>query len=1243
MKWTYLIISLCSAYWAHGQSSEALIQRFLEQQQAELGLSPTDIIDWGISSHHISKQSGAHHVYIYQTHQNIPLCEGVANFTIKEGRVRSMGNNLVRQVAQNVNATVPTFTPIQAVEQAAQALGLHQPTDLRVLRAQSSLKFTLSKGGISLEEIPVRLSYTQVNETELRLAWDLSIYQLDAQHWWSIRIDALTGKVLNQYDWVVHCQFDGQPQGQCLHTSAPQMLGGYAAPEQLQAPDQYNVFALPTESPSHGPRSTVVDPADSLASPYAWHDINAQLGAEFTITRGNNVHAYEDTANLNAPGYSPNGGSSLNFNFPYVNGSPPSNYLDAVITNLFYMNNTIHDVWYHYGFDEASGNFQQNNYGRSGAVGRSGDPVRAEAQDGSGTSNANFATPPDGSRPRMQMYIWPMSSNTGRFFDITAPNNIAGSYIAARANFGPPLPAIPIVGNVVILEDALAPTADGCDSVVNPAILQGNIVMIHQGGCTFSDKVEAAQNAGAIGVIVVGTFNFVFVMGGINSNITIPSVMVQSSTGAAIRAALQVGTVTAELSNNGISDKDSDLDNGIIIHEYGHGISTRLTGGAAASNCLRNEEQMGEGWSDWFGLMMTIEPGDQGSDIRGIGTYVQGESTTGPGIRPAPYSTDFTINNYTYAASNRPNISQPHGVGFIFATVLWDLTWALIDAYGGTPDPDLYHGTGGNNIAMQLVIEGLKIQGCSPGMLDGRDAILTADSILYGGAHWCLIWETFARRGFGYSASQGNPDSRFDQIEAFDLHPTCLLASAPPVADFVPSTFNSCVATMNFYDSSQSMPHFWAWDFGDGGTSTDRNPTHTYRIDGTYNVRLIVTNNLGSDTAFQSINVTLPPIPTTADVEVCAGDASTLVATGTGDIQWRNINQTIIQQGDTLRVTNVGSISTYYVENLTGASLQNLGVTDTSVGASNLDLTANYFSGINFYADQALDLVTAEVYAGSNGLRTFSLVRGQNNDGSRPGPNTIVGSTTLFLQSGWQKIQLQLPVPDTGWYCLGGTNLNLYQTTTNVNYPYRISNLLQLNSSSSSAAPTGTYYYFYNLEVREKPCVSPTVPVQSIPVTSAFTYTNTGHTFTFTDASIDAVSWFWEFGDGTTSTQQNPTHTYPDNAMRTVRLTINGGSCVSEQVVNGIIGVQEPETVLPRFYVHPNPAKDWTRLELSEAMDQDLMVQVYDLQGRILRTINWNRGDTVLMLPLKGLVSGVYIIHLQGLNFTEIRKIRIQP
>ena len=95
-------------------------------------------------------------------------------------------------------------------------------------------------------------------------------------------------------------------------------------------------------------------------------------------------------------------------------------------------------------------------------------------------------------------------------------------------------------------------------------------------------------------------------------------------------------------------NSDGDFDNGVIAHEYTHGISTRLTGGASNSSCLQSSEQMGEGWSDWAALMMQVQTGDQPEDVKGIGTFVANQSTDGRGIRQYPYSTDMSVDPLTF-------------------------------------------------------------------------------------------------------------------------------------------------------------------------------------------------------------------------------------------------------------------------------------------------------------------------------------------------------------------------------------------------------------------------------------------------------------------------------------------------------------------------------------------------------------------------------------------------------------------
>lgn len=418
---------------------------------------------------------------------------------------------------------------------------------------------------------------------------------------------------------------------------------------------RYAVFAAPAEYPyengdpddpgddvpasdPEGGRSVVVGPADPLASPFGWHDDDGVTGAEYTIPRGNNVHAYldHDADNLPDPD-PPDGGGLLDFSGALVPldliADDPLDYDAASVVHLFYWANRLHDVLYRHGFDEAAGNFQHDNYDHGGL---GNDAVQAEAQDGSGTNGGNFATPPDGASPRMQMFIWTLTD----------------------------------------------PRRDGAFS------------------------------------------------------------------------------------------------NMVVSHEYGHGLASRLTGGPSNASCLSNAEQMVEGWGDFLGLIFTAHPGDQGDTRRGVGTYLLGEPPEGDGFRPAPYTTDSMVNGFTYA--DTPTQAVPHGIGFVWATILWDMSRALIDVHGFNPDLADDWSSGGNNLALQLVIDGLALQPCSPGFVDGRDAILLADQVLTGGANQCLLWGVLARRGLGASADQGSSFSNADNVAAFDLPEECI---APLFAD----------------------------------------------------------------------------------------------------------------------------------------------------------------------------------------------------------------------------------------------------------------------------------------------------------------------------------------------------------------------------------------------------------------------------------------------------------------------------
>ena len=821
------------------------IQQFLNTNYELLGLNKNDVSTWSVTDN-FNSSNGIKHVHIIQTVNGIKVQNGTANITLSNNdSVLNIASNLIANLSKSINSPYqPSIDPNIAITYAAKHANMKGAAGKKI-KTDNPFHLKYDKGSLSKEVIDVELAFWNDGKHS-RLVWITSLYELNSAHWWQIFVDAQNGKELHRIDWVVSCDLHDH-QEEDMDDAHPVSVPVFPAPAPPPpSTDQYNVFPLPVESPNHGSASVVTGPYNSTASPFGWHDVNGIAGEEYTITRGNNVYAYEDVNDVNSPGYSPNGGTSLNFNFPINLNQSPANYQDVAITNLFFTCNRIHDILYLYGFDEQSGNFQENNYGNGGAA---SDNIRAEAQDGGGTNNANFATPPDGSNPTMQMYLWAANGGAANLLTVNSPSNIAGVYAATEAVFGPGVPATPLTADLVLIDDGVAPDDDGCETAVNGAALSGKFAVIYRGSCTFVSKIENAQNFGAVGVIIINNVSGQpITMGGTSSIITIPSIMVSQSDGAIITGQMASGTVNATLGavGSGSFDKDGDFDNGIVIHEFGHGVSNRLTGGPSNSGCLSNDEQMGEGWSDFLACMLTMDMTATNPVNRPIGTYATSQATNGNGIRNAPYDTSFVVNDYTYAdVADVNNVSQPHGIGFVWATMLWDLNWAFIDQYGF--DSNIETGTGGNNMVLELVIEGLKLQPCSPGFVDGRDAILLADQLLNAGANQCLIWSVFAKRGLGYSASQGSSNSRTDQTEAFDLPIACAIPDNAPIADFDADIYQTCSGEVQFQDLSQNTPQNWLWEFGDNTTDTVQNPLHVYTTSGLYTVKLTVTNSLGVD------------------------------------------------------------------------------------------------------------------------------------------------------------------------------------------------------------------------------------------------------------------------------------------------------------------------------------------------------------------------------------------------------------
>jgi hypothetical protein len=469
------------------------------------------------------------------------------------------------------------------------------------------------------------------------------------------------------------------------------------------ASDSYKVFPI---SPINGAQQAVVaGPGGGNAqSPIGW-----LTGAQTSLTiRGNNTSAYLDRNNDDA---SDGGGTNAGVDFLATANlaiAPTDAPNQAVaVQNLFYLTNRIHDILYRHGFDEAAGNFQSDNFGKGG---RGGDPVQAEAQDGGGIDNANFATPTDGRPPRMQMYLWTGAGPTHKV-------QVAGgsTFDAKGAEFGAQLTTAGVTA-------ALTPTtpADGCTAI--STALAGRIALIDRGTCEFATKVLNAQNAGAIGAVIANndaanpTAYFLMGSGADARKVTIGSVMVSKNSGDALKA---LGTPSVNVARLAVQPLQIDgaLDSDVVYHEFCHGLTWRMIG--RMSGPLAGA--IGEGMSDGCSLLINSE-----NDV--VAEYAGSDPR---GIRSAPYT------NYPRSYGDVQG-TEVHFDGEVYAAIVWK----MIQDFGA----------GNRDKLFDYIVGGMNFTPAKPTFEDMRDGILSAVAAGSTPSDCTLVWAAFAHYGVGAGA-----------------------------------------------------------------------------------------------------------------------------------------------------------------------------------------------------------------------------------------------------------------------------------------------------------------------------------------------------------------------------------------------------------------------------------------------------------------------------------------------------------
>jgi extracellular elastinolytic metalloproteinase len=385
------------------------------------------------------------------------------------------------------------------------------------------------------------------------------------------------------------------------------------------------------------------------------------------------------------------------------------------------------------------------------------------------------------------MFLWPgFQFGLPNALTVDGPSAAAGTYLANFARFTPAPTGAGLSGAIVLVDDGVSAPNDGCQAYSVPA---GAIALVdNSSACNAYTRTVNAEDAGAAALVIADntTADPPILSGSMDPPVGIPAIAVSQASGVAIKAGLPA-TGRVHRNTDRPAMRDADFRSETIFHEYGHGVSNRLTGGPSV-NCLTGNEQAGEGWSDFLAITFLMNPAiDDPEGPRGYGQWaLYADSRVGPGFRPRPYSRNMERQPFTYDSIKTngwldgTSLALPHGLGHGWAATLWDMTWDLVEKHGFNPNAYAAWDTGGNNRAIQYVIDGLKMQGCGPGLVVARDAIIASADLLSEGEDTCTVWASFARRGLGFSAVQGTTN-RDDNSEAFDTNPDCRRDFRSPV------------------------------------------------------------------------------------------------------------------------------------------------------------------------------------------------------------------------------------------------------------------------------------------------------------------------------------------------------------------------------------------------------------------------------------------------------------------------------
>ena len=389
---------------AQKEDTETAARRFLNDNADLFRLRPDEVNELRLVRRDQSPHNGTTHLTLQQQVNGIEVFQ--SEFAIhldRHGSIIATSGELIPGASARINPARPLLAATEALKLAAREADteITAPVKSALWKNNANARQMLDQPAAFSRSVEARLVWFPVAADQLRLGWQFTLWMRETPDVYLMVIDAERGSLLYRYNLTNY----EDPHGLVYNGESPR-------PNLPRSSDQ--------------PATVVREDLPFTATAYNGKEIfpagdphrDWWAGKAADALTSNNADVALDLNGDDVPDQPRLEIIQGNLSFPLIQPLEPVaiSFQSAAQVNLFYWMNRWHDILYSCGFTEEAGNFQASNFGRSGFA---SDAIQADVQDGSGTNNANFTTPPDGESGRVQLYLWSGNPQLDSSFDQT--------------------------------------------------------------------------------------------------------------------------------------------------------------------------------------------------------------------------------------------------------------------------------------------------------------------------------------------------------------------------------------------------------------------------------------------------------------------------------------------------------------------------------------------------------------------------------------------------------------------------------------------------------------------------------------------------------------------------------------------------------------------------------------------------------------------------------------------------------